>query len=441
MKNNRQIGLDGKSFISSCLKRNSVFVLGLILYGLLCSVADILKLTGQSGAVMGTFTTTLLIYDFIASLLLVVVMFYAYFLECGSNIPKLKEKPLVIFGFFRLGYYVLMTYYVCYRALYCLTNTDKVPGTLAFFYIVYFIFILLAVFANTFALNILTRNIIRRSYVKSFHILSALGIIIQIILPIAYIVARVTMGSTGDEYFTASFCDLFRLCLCPLLYVCIWFIYFNSVNSVNMVFSEVDSALRDKRYQITYSTDEDDKSKKKHSKKRRRKAKKADAPAELPAPVAAEPPALTEPEQTPALPPADVPAANELPEPAIPSAQKEPIPAAPTSEVLPKRPAPVPPQIKEDFHVSAPAQVPAPPVIMSSQIQPGSAPLVEDFNPFPRPPKQARPQQRPAPAKQRQPQRGGRPAQRPAGGAGKKGGQQPTKYYPPRDSQGGNSHR
>ena len=113
MNKNRQIGLDGKAFISACLRRGGIFVFFLLVYGALNAFSDILKLTGSSGAAMSPFTTTLLVYDFIVSLLLIVVVFYAYFLECGSSVPVLKHKPIVVFGLFRLGYYILLAYYVC----------------------------------------------------------------------------------------------------------------------------------------------------------------------------------------------------------------------------------------------------------------------------------------------------------------------------------------
>lgn len=263
MKKNRQIGLDGKVFISASLRRGTLFVFALMLYGALNAFSDILKLTGASGAVMSTFTTTLLIFDFIVSLLLVVVVFYAYFLECGSSVPVLRHKPLVVFGFFRLGYYILLSYYVCYRALYCLTHTSVVRLPMFFFYANYFALIFCCIIANCSIYNVLTRNVIRRSYRRSFHTLATAGIVTQILLPITYIIARVTMADVGDEFFTGAFCDLLRLCVCPLLLSSVWFIFLHSIRQIDEVFDEVDDALRNKRYQITYSAITDGKNSKK----------------------------------------------------------------------------------------------------------------------------------------------------------------------------------
>lgn len=263
MKNNRQIGLDGKAFISACLKRGGIFVFMLLIYGGLNAFSDILKLTGESGAAMSSFTTTLLVYDFIVSLLLIVVVFYAYFLECGSSVPLLRHKPVVVFSLFRLGYYILLAYYVCYRALYCLTHPESVRSTLFFFYACYFVVIFCCIIANSYICNILTKNVIKRSYRKTFHALANVGIIFQVALPITYIIARATMVDAGDEFFTTSLCDLLRLCICPLLLSSIWFLFLHSIRQIDEVFGEVDDALRNKRYQITYAAITDGKKGKK----------------------------------------------------------------------------------------------------------------------------------------------------------------------------------
>lgn len=253
MKNNRQIGLNGRIFISNSLHSNAIFVFLLMAGGLLTAFADILKLTGSSGAQMSSFTTTLLLYDFVVSLMLIVVVFYAFFLECGDCVPVIREKPLMAFGLFRLGYYILLSYYICYRALYCVTHTETVSVSLFFFYIVQFALVFMLILANCFVYNILSRNMIRRSYIKSFHRLATVGIIVQLILPIVYIIARALMAETGDEYFTASPCDLLRLCICPLFSIGVWFLYISAIDQVKGVFDEVDNALRDRRYQITYT--------------------------------------------------------------------------------------------------------------------------------------------------------------------------------------------
>ena len=263
MKNNRQIGLDGKAFISACLRRGGIFVFALLIYGALNAFSDILKLTGASGAAMSSFTTTLLIYDFVVSLLLIVVVFYAYFLECGSSVPLLRHKPIVVFGLFRMGYYILLAYYVCYRALYCLTHPETVKLSLFFFYACYFVLIFCCIIANSYIHNVLTRNVIRRSYRKTFNRLATIGIVTQIILPVTYIVARATMVDAGDEFFTSSFCDLLRLCICPILLGGIWFLFLHSIRQIDEVFGEVDDALRNKRYQITYAAITDGKKGKK----------------------------------------------------------------------------------------------------------------------------------------------------------------------------------
>ena len=255
MKNNRQIGLDGKIFISTAMRRGTFFVLMLMLYGIVTAIADILKLTGASGVAMGSFTTTLLIYDFIVSLMLVVVVFYAYFLECGADVPVVREKPLVIFGFFRLGYYLLLSYYLCYRMLYCAVNRESVSTSVCIFYGVYLCLIVLLILANCYIFNIITRNLIRRSYEKSFHNIAIIGFVVQALLPISYILARIFMDDIGDEYFTTAICDLLRLLIAPMLLTSVWFLFLHGVGQVRDVYSEVDTALKSKRYQITYSSD------------------------------------------------------------------------------------------------------------------------------------------------------------------------------------------
>lgn len=225
MKNNRQIGLDGKIFISTAMHRGNFFVLMLMLYGIVTAAADILKLTGASGVAMGSFTTTLLIYDFIVSLLLVVVVFYAYFLECGADVPLLREKPLVIFGFTRLGYYLLLSYYLCYRMLYCSVNRDTISPAIGVFYGVYLVLVLLLILANCYIFNIITRNLIRRSYEKDFRFIAAAGFIVQVFMPVSYIIARSFMDDIGDEYFTTAVCDLLRLLVAPMLLTSVWFLF------------------------------------------------------------------------------------------------------------------------------------------------------------------------------------------------------------------------
>lgn len=277
MKNNRQIGLDGKIFITDCLKRSTYFVYALILFGAVGAFSDILKLLGASGAIMSSFSITLLIYDFIAMLVLIIVTFYAYFLECGENIPILKSKPIIFLCWFRMGYSVLLGYYICYRVMYIAANPQLGLTALLIYYIIYLVTIVLSIFSDAFIINILTRNIIRRSYEKSFHRLSSIGIAAQGLLPIAYIFARIFLKEVGDEWFTTSFCDFMRLCITPIFYISLWFIYSGAVKQVASVFGEVDTALREKRYQITYSEQSSPKKLKaaKKNKKKKKPAKKA----------------------------------------------------------------------------------------------------------------------------------------------------------------------
>lgn len=290
MKNNRQIGLDGKIFITDCLKRSTFFVYGLLLFGAVGALSDILKLLGAGGTTMSTFTVTLLMYDFISLLLLIIVVFYAHFLECGSNIPILKEKPVIVLCWIRMGYSVLLGYYICYRVMYTFAHSGEGLGALAFYYIAYLVIIILSIFSETFIINILSRNIVRRSYEKSFHRLSSIGIAAQALLPIAYLFVRIFYKDVGDEFFTSSFCDLLRLCIAPILYTSLWFIYVGAVNQVKGVFDEVDTALREKRYQITYSEPEANKKLKSGKKKNKKRIPKPAAVAgALAAPAAPRP--------------------------------------------------------------------------------------------------------------------------------------------------------
>lgn len=292
MKNNRQIGLDGKIFITDCLKRSTYFIYGLLLFGAVGALSDILKLLGAGGTPMSTFTVTLLMYDFISLLLLIIVVFYAHYLECGSNIPILKEKPVIVLCWMRMGYNVLLGYYVCYRVMYTFAHPGEGLGALSFYYIAYLVIIILSIFSETFIINILSRNIVRRSYEKSFHRLSSIGIVAQALLPIAYLFVRIFYKDVGDEFFTSSFCDLLRLCITPILYTSLWFIYVGAVKQVGAVFNEVDTALREKRYQITYSEPEASKklkAGKKNKKNKKRIPKPAAAAGALAAPTPVQP--------------------------------------------------------------------------------------------------------------------------------------------------------
>lgn len=252
MKNNRQVGLDGKIYLTSCLKRGTIYIFGLLFYGIINAFADILKLTGRSGYKMSTLTTTLISFDLLLSLLLIVVVFYAYFLECGSAVPVLKDKPIIIMGYCRMGYNVLLCYYIVFRAMYCIANRDIVPFGTLLFYICYMVVTFLSILACCFVLNILQRNMIRRVFIRSFRTLAICGIVFSSLVPITYIIARFFMKEIGDEYFTAALCDMLRLCIAPLFYICLWVAFLRARTVTAEVFGEVDSAIRDRRYQITY---------------------------------------------------------------------------------------------------------------------------------------------------------------------------------------------
>ena len=258
MKNNRQVGLDGKVFLTSCLKRGSIYVFGLLFYGAISAFADILKLLGKSGEAMSALTTTLVTIDMILSLLLIVVVFYAYFLECGASIPVLRDKPIIILGYCRLGYNVLLCYYIVYRALYCLANRQTVPFATLAFYTCYMAVTFLSILACCFVLNILQRNMIRRVFMRSFRTLAVCGIIFSSLVPLMYIISRFFMKEIGDEYFTDALCDMLRLCIAPLVYICLWVTFLRARIVTAEVFGEVDNAIRDRRYQITYTEKNDE---------------------------------------------------------------------------------------------------------------------------------------------------------------------------------------
>lgn len=392
MKNNRQIGLNGRIFVSGCLKRGTVFVFLLMLGGIATAVADILKLAGASGAIMSTFSTTLLLYDFVCSLMLVIVVFYAYFLECGDGVPVLRHKPLIVFGCARLGYLILLAYYICYRALYCMCGMNSASPTLCIFYFVYFIFIFLCILANCFVYNILTRNIVRRSYIKSFHALSSVGLVVQILLPVMYIIARVTMKDVGDEFFTTAVCDLIRLCLCPLCTTGVWLLFVNAIGQVSDVFNEVDTALRERRYQITYTSPDDDKKGKELGSGKKKSGYTSTA--FLPAPNKTAPSlAGAGTAQKKALPAARMPAQAGVQENPGNSGEKPAeIPAGTPSPVKkklpPKQPSAEPaPAVKQTAPARTPAVVKTPAAAKapdrSEHPKFVQAPIVQEFNPYP----------------------------------------------------------
>lgn len=288
MKNNRQVGLDGKVFLTSCLKRSSVYVICVILFGIINAIADVMKLTGKSGIAMSSLTTTLISVDLIVSLLFVVVVFYAYFLECGSSIPVLREKPIIVLGYCRLAYNVLLCYYIVYRAMYCLVNSSVVPFGILMFYIVYMVVTFLSILACCVVINIISRNMIRRIYAKTLRNLAVVGIVFTSLTPVMYIIARFWIGEIGDEFFTGSFCDLLRLCIAPLFYLCLWIVMLKARTVTAEVFGEVDAAIRDRRYQITYTDNTKENDEKPESRKLKNSKAKAAAAAATAAAIEAE---------------------------------------------------------------------------------------------------------------------------------------------------------
>lgn len=252
MKSNRQIGLNGKSTITSCLRRSLFFVYGLMLSAAFSAAGDLMKLLGASGADLSGFNTGLLLFDFIASLTLILAMFFAAFMDCGQDIPRVGGKPLVLFGYLRIGYYITFCYCLCFRALYYANGLGEFPPAMLVFYAAYFLMNLLAVIALAFFMNMLIHDVVRRSYIHSFKVLAGLGFAAGTILLAAYIASRITMRDITDEFFTPSFADFLRLFAAPLCYFSTWMICLSSSAQVGAVFDEADAALRNKQYQIVY---------------------------------------------------------------------------------------------------------------------------------------------------------------------------------------------
>lgn len=255
MKNNRQIGLDGKMFVNNCLRRSPVQSIILGASGLVFALGDAIKLLTQPN--MAPAVATLLTVDFIASLLLVVIVFYAHGLECGRNVPGIGERGLLIFGYSRTLYLAGLFYVTIYRGSFSASDSGELPVVLAVYYLLYALMCLFAVFAESYVLNTLMRNNLRRSYVVSLRTLGIFAGITQPAVVIAYIVARFTMGQTGDDFFTAGFGDFLRLCLAPGMYISLAFICLGASTEVRGMLNEVDTALKDKRYQINYDTEPD----------------------------------------------------------------------------------------------------------------------------------------------------------------------------------------
>ncbi|MCL2486937.1 MAG: hypothetical protein FWE86_04985 [Oscillospiraceae bacterium] len=252
MKNNRQIGLDGKAFISGCLRRTPVFSLILALSGLFFALGDAIKLLAQPE--LPPSVATLLSVDFVASLLLPVIVFYAHGLECGRGVPKLGERGLLIFGYSRLLYLAGLCYIALYRGFFVAVNPDELPAGLAVYYFLYAAMVLMGVLAESYLLNTLMRNTVRRGYINSLRLLGFSTGAVQSALVIVYIVARCTLGDAQDDFFTAGFGDFLRLCFAPAMYISLGFIFNGASAEVRALVNEVDSALKDKRYQINYDS-------------------------------------------------------------------------------------------------------------------------------------------------------------------------------------------
>lgn len=264
MKKNRQIGLDGRVFISDCLSNGIFFIYSIILCGILSAAGDIMKLLGTSGRGMNELTNGVIVLDLICSLGMVIVAYYVYFMNCGESVPKLGTKPLVYLEYARLAYYGLLVYFVIYRLIDACRSGGKYPAALPVFYVFYLMWLIACVFAAMFLLTLLHQNVIRRSYERSFKILALAGLAINIILPLAYIITRIWIKGWGDGFYSAGLCDFVRLCASPVFYSAIWFLYMNAIDRVHQVFDEVDNAIRDKRYHIEF--DDDDETSQKESK-------------------------------------------------------------------------------------------------------------------------------------------------------------------------------
>lgn len=249
VKKNRQIGLDGRVFISDCLSNGIFFIYSIILCGILSAVGDVMKLLGTSGRGMEELTNGIIVFDLICSLGMVVVAYYVYFMNCGESVPGLGTKPLIYLEYARLAYYGLLVYFVVYRFMDA-CRSGEYPVAIPIFYVFYLAWLICCVSAAMFLLTLLHQNVIRRSYERSFKILALSGLVINIMLPLAYIITRIWVKGWGDGFYSAGLCDFIRLCAAPIFYSGIWFLYMNGIDRVHQIFDEVDNAIRDKRYHI-----------------------------------------------------------------------------------------------------------------------------------------------------------------------------------------------
>lgn len=267
MKSNRQIGLDGRVFITDCLSDGIFFVYSIILSGFLGAAGDIMKLLGQSARDMDALTNALVISDLVCSLSMVIVTYYVYFMHCGENIPKLGTKPLIYLEYLRLAYYGLLAYEVLYRFANDLQSGAGIPVAIPIFYFFYFAWIICCVCAAMFILTVLHQNVIRRSYAQSFKILSLIGLGVNVLLPLVYFITRIWVRGRGDGFYSAGLCDFVRFALAPIFYAAIWFLFMSAIDQVDRVFAEVDNAIRDRRYRIEFDEEELERGKKSAKKK------------------------------------------------------------------------------------------------------------------------------------------------------------------------------
>lgn len=267
LKGNRQIGLDGRIFISDCLSDGIFFVYSIILSGILGAVGDILKLIGKSSYAMDSLTNGLIIMDLACCLGLVMVSYYVYFMNCGENMPQLGVKPLIYLEYVRLAYYGMLIYDVLYRFSDEILHSGKYPFAMSVFYVFYLGWLIACAFAAMFILTVLNQNMIRRSYSDSFKMLALTGLAINIAMPLVFFITKIWVKGAGDGFYSSGLCDFIRLGIAPIFYAALWFLFLNAIDQVDRVFSEVDNAIRDKNYRIEFEEENNKKSGKKPGKK------------------------------------------------------------------------------------------------------------------------------------------------------------------------------
>ena len=256
MKGNRQIGLDGRVFISDCLSDGIFFIYSIMFSGVLASVGDILKLVGKSSYSMDALTNGLIIMDLICCLGLILVSYYIYFVNCGENMPRLGVKPLIWLEYARLAYYGMLIYDILYRFCNEILHTGVYPVAMSVFYFVYLAWLVSCAFASMFILTVLNQNMIRRSYSDSFKMLALIGLGINIVMPLVFFITKIWIKGGGDGFYSSGLCDFIRLGIAPIFYAGIWFLFLNAIDQVDRVFAEVDNAIRDKNYRIEFEEEE-----------------------------------------------------------------------------------------------------------------------------------------------------------------------------------------